>query len=59
MSKYIIDIRVTADSTLSEKELKKLLVIALWDEETWVTLDWSSEELEVIDYDTIDIELTN
>ena len=52
---YDINIRVKAESKLSEKELRSQLVIALYDvDNQYSKLDGVDDDLEVIDYEKTD-----
>ena len=52
---YNINIKVQAESKLSEKELRSQLVIALYDvENQYSKLDRVDDDLEVIDYERTD-----
>lgn len=49
---YEVSMKIRLFSTLDKQKLKNLLVIALW-EETDLTLDGDTDDLEVIEYEQI------
>ena len=53
---YSINLNITIKSCLTAKELNNKLVVALYDiENNYSKLDWVDNDLEVIEYNNIDI----
>lgn len=54
-TEYAVAMKIRLFSTLDKQKLKNLLVVALW-EDTDLTLDNDTAELEVIEYEEITVE---
>lgn len=51
---YKITLEALIESNLSEEELDKKIVLALYDIETWYSkFDWTDDNLRVVDYQEI------
>jgi hypothetical protein len=55
---YFIELSAHIESTLTAEQLKRLLVVALFDENEGMTPDNTTNELRVIDYLMMNVEKT-
>ena len=55
-TEYVINLRVEIRSTLTKDEIKRMLIVALWEEDRDLIPDGSTDELEVVEYLEISVQ---